>query len=151
MTEKFTFDQSLTILDIAPKWGERFRQLPIPKLSWKCLQWGLEITAAEMCIVGEAYGYSASYLQTCKECEMIGNNFQTNLITRSYENLNKNTKKFIKHWNEKHTSYSEPAFTFFNFLSKLIVLAPASHTPAELLILKLNRTSLKPSSNFTIK
>ena len=107
MLERFTFDKtsnssSLTLTDIAPKWADRFNQLPVPILSLKGLQWAFELTAAERCLVGEAHGFSASYLQTCKVCEMICSNFQTNFIMRSYENLQKNTEKFVKHWNEKH-------------------------------------------------
>lgn len=108
---RFTFDKtsntSLTLTDIAPKWADRFNQLPVPILSLKGIQWGLELTAAEGCLVGEAYGFSSSYLQTCKTCEMIGSNFQTTFITRSYENLKKNKEKFVKHWNEKHRLITE--------------------------------------------
>ena len=108
MLETFTFDRtsnpsSLTLTDIAPKWANRFKQLPVPKLSWKGLQWALELTAVDRCLVGEAHGFSDSYLQTCKTCEMFCSNFQTNFIIRSYKNLKKNTEKFVKHWNEKHT------------------------------------------------
>ncbi len=112
MSERFTFGEtsnlsSLTLTDIAPKWANRFKQLPIPKLSLKGLQWALESTAAEGCIVGEAYGFSSSYLKTCEVCERIGSNFQTNFIIRSFENLKKNTEKFVEHWNEKHAHVTE--------------------------------------------
>ncbi len=100
MAEGSAFDTasnslSLTLVDIAPKWADRFKQLPIPKLSLKGLQWGLELTAAERCLVGEAYGYSASYLQTCNVCEIIGSNFQTNFIMGFYENLKKMQKNLL--------------------------------------------------------
>jgi len=60
MSERFTFRKtsnpsSLNLTDIAPKWADRFKQLPVPKLSLKGIQWALELTAAEGCIVGEAY------------------------------------------------------------------------------------------------
>ena len=107
MPERFTFDRtsnpsSLTLTDIAPKWANRFKQLPVPKLSWKGLQWAFELTAVDRCLVGEAHGFSDSYLQTCKACEMISSNFQINFIMRSYKNLKKNMETFVKHWNEKH-------------------------------------------------
>ena len=112
MSERFTFRKtsnpsSLNLTDIAPKWADRFKQLPVSKLSLKGIQWALELTAAEGCIVGEAYGFSASYLKTCKVCEMFCSNFQTNFIIRSYENLKKNTEKFVEHWNEKHTHVTD--------------------------------------------
>ena len=81
MTVGFTFNTSLslssllTLSDIAPKWASRFEQLPIPKLSLKRLQWGLELTAAEACLVGEAYEYYACYLQNCTVYGIIGSNF----------------------------------------------------------------------------
>jgi len=101
MPERYTFDKtsnlsSLTLTDIAPKWANRFKQLPVSILSLKGLQWALELTAADRCLVGEAHGFSASYLQTCNVCEVIGSNFQTNFIIRSYENLKKNTEKLDK-------------------------------------------------------
>ncbi len=107
MSERFSFGKtsnpsSLNLTDIAPKWADRFKQLPVPKLSLKGIQWALELTAAEGCIVGEAYGFSSSYLKTCEVCQRIGRNFQTNFIIRSFENLKKNTEKFVEHWNEKH-------------------------------------------------
>lgn len=110
--KRFTFDEAsnpslLSLTDIAPKWADRLKQLPVPKLSLKGIQWSLELTAAEGCIVGEAYGFSSSYLKTCEVCERIGNNFQTNFIIRSFENLKKNTEKFVEHWNEKHAHVTE--------------------------------------------
>ncbi len=112
MAERFTFGEtsnpsSLTLTDIAPKWANRFKQLPVPKLSLKGVQWALELTAADRCLVGEAHGFSASYLKTCEVCEMIGSNFQTNFIIRSFENLKKNTEKFVEHWNENHANVTE--------------------------------------------
>lgn len=94
---------SLTLMDIAPKWAERFSQLPIPKWSWKSLQWALEITAAEICVVGEAHGNSASYIQKCQKCEIFGSSYQSALISRSSEKLNKTTNNFLKHWNDHHS------------------------------------------------
>ena len=112
MLKRFTFGEtsnpsSLNLTDIAPKWADRFKQLPVSKLSLKGIQWALELTAAEGCIVGEAYGFSASYLKTCEVCQRIGRNFQINFIIRSFENLKKNTEKFVEHWNEKHTHVTD--------------------------------------------
>ena len=112
MSDRFTFGKtsnpsSLTLTDIAPKWADRFKQLPVPKLSLKGVQWALELTAADRCLVGEAHGFSSSYLKTCEVCERICSNFQINFIIRSFDNLKKNTEKFVEHWNENHADVTE--------------------------------------------
>lgn len=94
---------SLTLMDIAPKWAGRFAQLPISRWSWKSLQWALEMSAAEICVVGEAHGNSASYIQNCNKCETFGSIYQSAFISHSSERLNKTTNNFLTHWNEKHS------------------------------------------------
>jgi hypothetical protein len=96
----------LTLNDISPKWAKRLeqqrqQQLPIP-MSFKWLRWLLEITDATKCIVGEAYGFSSSYTNRCRQCGRIGDRFSLYFILSSDTKFEENKQRFIEHWNEKH-------------------------------------------------
>ncbi len=64
----------LTLSDISPKRAKRLgdqQQLPVPlSLTW--LRWYFELKRASRCVVGEAYGYSLSFVYDCKERDEIG-------------------------------------------------------------------------------
>ena len=66
--------QGLTFSDISPKWAKRLgeqQQLPVPlSLTW--LRWYFELKRASRCVVGEANGYSSSFVYDCKERDEIG-------------------------------------------------------------------------------
>jgi hypothetical protein len=100
-------DPLLALKDISPKWSKRLenrrrrRQLPIP-MSFRWLRWLLEITNATKCIVGEAYGFSSSYTNCCRECGRIGDRFSLYFILSSHTKFEENKQRFIEHWNEKH-------------------------------------------------
>lgn len=99
-------NSSLSLEDIAPKWAERLRQMPILSLSLRGISLALKLTDAERCVVGEAHGFSDCYLKNCEKCEIIGSNFQTSFITRSFVKLQKNIESFVKHWNEEHAEFT---------------------------------------------
>ena len=94
----------LTLHDISPKWADRLllHRLPFP-LSIQWLRWYFEIKCASKCVVGEAYGFSSSYIYNCKECDRFGWKFMLSFITNSYPKLEENKQLFVKHWEEKHT------------------------------------------------
>lgn len=100
-------DPLLALNDISPKWANRLenrlqhRKLPIP-MSFRWLRWLLEITDATKCIVGEAYGFSSSYTNRCRECGRIGDKFSLYFILSSHTKFEENKQRFIEHWNEKH-------------------------------------------------
>jgi hypothetical protein len=100
-------DPLLALNDISPKWSKRLenrrlrRQIPIP-MSFRWLRWLLEITNATKCIVGEAYGFSSSYTNCCRECGRIGDRFSLYFILSSHTKFEENKQRFIEHWNEKH-------------------------------------------------
>ena len=99
-----------TLNDIAPRWSKRLEQkkLPFPlSLTW--LQWYFELDSPSKCIVGEAYGYSASYEKECKECDILGWQFGHSFLMRSKSGLQRDVKIFVEHWNEKHNidTYTE--------------------------------------------
>jgi hypothetical protein len=94
-------DPLLALNDISPKWSKRLENLPIP-MSFRWLRWLLEITDATKCIVGEAYGFSSSYTNRCRECGRIGDRFSLYFILSSDTKFEENKQRFIEHWNEKH-------------------------------------------------
>ena len=96
-----------TLNDIAPRWAKRLEQkkLPFPlSLTW--LKWYFELDSPSKCIVGEAYGYSASYEKRCKECDMLGWQFGHSFLINSRSGLQRDVKIFVEHWNEKHNIYT---------------------------------------------
>ena len=95
-------DVSKELSDISPKWARRLNQ-PLPfllSLTW--LQWYFEIKHASKCVVGEAYGFSSSYLKTCKECNRFCVKFMYSFMLHSSSNLDKIKQRFVRHWNDKH-------------------------------------------------
>ena len=65
--ELFTLD---TISPIGAKKLEESRLLPL--LSLERLQLYLELKSTAKCVVGEACGFSSSYVSSCKRCSKIG-------------------------------------------------------------------------------
>lgn len=96
----------LTMKEIAPKWAERFEELPLPLTSAKRLSWSMRILFARTCVIGEAYG-SDNYVEQCEKCRALGYGFVTAFITGSSANLKKNEHLFIEHWNQKHRQITE--------------------------------------------
>src|SRR5919202_1304498 len=98
---------SFTLNDIAPRWAKRLEQkkLPFPlSLTW--LKWYFELDSPSKCIVGEAYGYSASYEKECKECDMLGWKFGHSFLIHSTLELQRDVQLFVKHWNERHKRHT---------------------------------------------
>ena len=57
---------------------------------------------AETCIIGEAYGHSASYIENCSVCRDMGYEFVTSFMTHSHGRFQRNLDAFVEHWNERH-------------------------------------------------
>lgn len=96
--------KKITLHELSPRWHNRLQEcknLPFP-LSIKWLKWYLEIRNSSKCIVGEAYGYSSSYLNKCAECNKICVRFMNYFMIHSYSRLERNVNTFVRHWNEKH-------------------------------------------------
>jgi hypothetical protein len=94
----------LTLSDISPNWAKRLgdqQQLPVP-LSITWLRWYFDPKRASKCIVGEAYGYSSSFVYDCKECDDIGWRFMLYFAVHSFSKLKENTQRFVDHWNKEH-------------------------------------------------
>ena len=95
--------QELTLEDISPKWAARLNKNKLPRLmSLTWFKWYSELKYASKCVVGEAYGYSSSYLDDCNTCDEICQKFFYYFGTCSNKKLEENKRRFVKHWNEKH-------------------------------------------------
>ena len=97
-------DQELLTLDaISPMWAKKLEESKIlPLLSFRRLKLYLELKRTAKCVVGEAYGFSSSYVCNCKWCSKIAWKFMFYFMIRSYSMLEGTKKEFVKHWGERH-------------------------------------------------
>jgi hypothetical protein len=100
-----------TFKDIAPKWAKRLEQQQLEeelphKTSLAGIKWYFELLSYSRCVVGEAHGFSSSYVYNCRKCCSFGWKFIESYNECSCSKFEKNKEEFIKHWNEEHTSSS---------------------------------------------
>jgi len=96
-------EELLTLDVISPIWAKRLEESKLlPILSLERLQLYLELKDTSKCVVGEAYGFSSSYVSSCKRCSIIGWKFMFYFMICSYSKLEGTKKGFLKHWGEKH-------------------------------------------------
>jgi hypothetical protein len=96
-------NQELTLATVSPVWAERLEQSKLlPLLSLRRLRLYFELKNTSKCVVGEAYGFSSSYLFNCKVCSKIGWKFMFYFMIYSYSKLEETKKEFVKHWSDKH-------------------------------------------------
>jgi hypothetical protein len=94
-------ESALTLGDIAPTWYRILGQR-LQAYSLKRLLWYLHMASPETCIVGEAYGFSSSYMRDCADCVMFSRVFLHNFPAGSYGALYETIRQFIAHWNHHH-------------------------------------------------
>jgi hypothetical protein len=96
-------EELLTLDVISPIWAKRLEESKLlPILSLERLRLYLELKDTSKCVVGEAYGFSSSYVSNCKRCSIIGWKFMFYFMICSYSKLEGTKKEFLKHWGEKH-------------------------------------------------
>jgi hypothetical protein len=97
-------NQELLTLDtISPIWAKRLEESKLfPLFSIRRLRLYVELKDTSKCVVGEAYGFSSSYVSSCKRCSKIGWKFMFYFMIQSYSKLEVTKKEFVKHWSEKH-------------------------------------------------
>jgi hypothetical protein len=98
--------QELTLDNFSPKWAMRLKNRNMPtfmSLTW--LRWRHELQKSSKCVVGEAYGYSSHYTDSCEECDRIGCKFLYYFTLNWRKRLELNKQAFVKHWNEEHIQY----------------------------------------------
>jgi hypothetical protein len=96
--------QELLTLDaISPMWAKKLEESKLlPLLSFRRLKLYLALKRTAKCVVGEAYGFSSSYVSNCKSCSKISWKFMFYFMIHSYSKLEETKKEFVKHWSEKH-------------------------------------------------
>ena len=99
-----THNQELLTFDaISPMWSKKLEQSKVlPLLSIRRLQLYIELKRTSKCVVGEAYGFSSSYVYNCKGCSKISWKFMFYFMIHSYSKLEATGKEFVRHWSEKH-------------------------------------------------
>jgi hypothetical protein len=97
-------NQELLALDaISPIWTKKLEESKLlPLLSLGGLRLYLELKDTSKCVVGEAYGFSSSYVYSCKRCSKIGWKFMFYFMICSYSKLEDTKDEFVKHWSEMH-------------------------------------------------
>lgn len=95
-------EHELGIEDISPIWNSRLNGKWPAQFSKTWFKWYFELKRTSKCVVGEAHGYSSSYIYSCKECDDIGWKFMFYYTINSRKKLELNKKRFVKHWNEVH-------------------------------------------------
>jgi hypothetical protein len=103
VNENLEDQELLTLGIISPKWAKRLEASKVlPLFSIERLQLYLQLRDTSKCVVGEAYGFSSSYVYDCKMCSKIAWNFMFYFMIHSYSKLEGTKKEFVKHWVEKH-------------------------------------------------
>ena len=93
----------LTLYNISTTWAKKLEESKVlPILSLERLQLYLELKDTSKCVVGEAYGFSSSYVYSCRPCSKISWKFMFYFMIHSYSKLEGTKKEFLKHWGEKH-------------------------------------------------
>jgi hypothetical protein len=65
-------NQELKLDTISPIWAKKLEESKLlPLLSLRRLRLYLELKDTSKCVVGEAYGFSSSYVSNCKLCSKI--------------------------------------------------------------------------------
>ena len=95
--------EPLTLYDVSPQWAKRLEESKLfPLLSLRRLQLYLELKDASKCVVGEAHGFSSSYVFDCERCSKIAWKFMFYFMIHSYSKLERTKNEFVNHWGEKH-------------------------------------------------
>ena len=99
-------EELLTLDAISPIWAKKLEQSKLlPILSFERLRLYLELRDTSKCVVGEAYGFSSSYISSCKRCSKIAWKFMFYFMIHSYSKLERTKNEFVTHWSEKHHYY----------------------------------------------
>ena len=109
--ETITKARYLEFKDIVPQWFEKLGKLLhendseiVDDILRKLY---LEINSYHNCVLGEAYGFESSYIQSesknrCQRCSNLSGNFSYYIRVYDKTKIAETIDSFTKHWNEKH-------------------------------------------------
>src|SRR5215467_3644325 len=94
----------LIFSEISPMWSERLNQARENISSFAPIRsrWYRELTISSACVVGEAYGFSSSYVHKCKTCKELGFQFMYYFLIQSDSGIENAKLDFEDHWNKEH-------------------------------------------------
>ena len=93
---KLSFDE------ICPRWSKIIhRVLKTEKSRFRQDHKNLNISDCRKCIVGEAYGFDASYWATCGKCRDYSCGF-TSILTENPSVRRTSIDRFVNHFNKAH-------------------------------------------------
>ena len=97
--------KKLLFSEISPMWSERLNQARdnISPFAPIRSRWYHELTISSTCVVGEAYGFSSSYVHKCKTCKELGLQFMFYFLIQSDSEIEKAKLDFTDHWNKEHS------------------------------------------------
>ncbi|HEY7078278.1 MAG TPA: hypothetical protein VH500_01170 [Nitrososphaeraceae archaeon] len=95
----------LRFSEISPMWSERLNQARdnISPFAPIRSRWYRELTISSACVVGEAYGFSSSYVHKCKTCKELGFQFMNYFFIQSDSGIENAKLDFEDHWNKEHS------------------------------------------------
>lgn len=105
----------LEFKDIVPQWFEKLDKLLyendsniVDDILRKLYP---EINSYHKCVLGEAYGYESSYIQSesknlCQKCSNLSGNFSYYIRVYDKTKIAETIDNFTKHWNEKHKYFT---------------------------------------------
>jgi hypothetical protein len=111
-------NNKITFEEIAPDWSKRLNKLTTAKgttakgISYEKDTMYSDISDYKKCIVGEAYGYSPSYvlygtINHCMKCTGFSHDFAYAAKAYDSDKLIDTKQKLTEHWNEVHISISK--------------------------------------------
>ncbi|MFZ0327303.1 MAG: hypothetical protein WAL66_08385 [Nitrososphaeraceae archaeon] len=94
----------LLFSEISPFWSERLNHARdnISPFSLARIRWYYELKNSSTCVVGEAYGFSSTYVSKCKKCNRLGWKFMFYFLIQSNSSIERTKIKFVDHWNKEH-------------------------------------------------
>jgi hypothetical protein len=86
-------------------WSERLNQARdnISPFAPILSRWYHELTISSTCVVGEAYGFSSSYVHKCKLCKELSFQFMYCFLIQSDSGIENAKLDFEDHWNKEHS------------------------------------------------
>ena len=95
----------LIFSEISPMWSERLNRARdnISPFAPIRSRWYRELTISSACVIGEAYGFSSSYVHKCKTCKEFGFQFMYYFLIQSDSGIENAKLDFEDHWNKNHS------------------------------------------------